>query len=286
MSAMTLDSDTDHRSTPLNTFRSRMSAGPQYFLSPMFFILLVIVWEVAVRYLNVPNYILPTPSSIFVALQSGLSFDNFWGEERFYTHAVVTLSEAGLGFVIGSVAGILLGAIIAQVPAIEPVITPYVTGFQSLPKVAVAPLFVIWFGFGMTSKVLIVSLMVFFPLMINSVAGFKSVDRELLELMRSLSASRWQVFRVVQLPTALPYIFAGLEMGIVYSFLGAVVGEFVGGTKGLGVQVLQMNYAMDVSGMFAALILLATMGAVSSKILQLVRRRALYWAPSEHTAKE
>lgn len=253
--------------------------------SPMILIVLLAVWEFSVRYWGVPHYVLPAPSQIFEALVTGFRFDNFWGEQRFYIHIVVTLAEAAVGFVVGVLAGVAVGGLIAQAPVLESIIKPYIMGFQSLPKVAVAPLIIIWFGFGIGSKVVLVALLVFFPLMINSIAGFKSVEAELRELLRSLSASRWQVFRTVQVPSALPYIFAGLEMGVVYSFIGAVVGEFVGGTQGLGVQVLQMNAAMDVSGMFAVLLILATMGAAASKLLQIVRARALYWAASEQKSE-
>ena len=253
--------------------------------SPAILVVLLVVWEFSVRAWNVPVYILPTPSKIFQALANGLSFQDFWGDQRFYIHIAATLSEAMLGFVVGVVAGVAFGGSVSQAPILEAIIKPYIMGFQSLPKVAVAPLIVIWFGFGIGSKIVLVALLVFFPIMINSLAGFKSVEPELHELMRSLSASRWQVFRTVQVPSALPYIFAGLEMAVVYSFIGAVVGEFVGGTRGLGVQVLQMTAAMDVSGMFAALIILAAMGAGASKVLQLIRSRVLYWAPSEQNRK-
>ncbi|MBI3434244.1 MAG: ABC transporter permease [Proteobacteria bacterium] len=249
--------------------------------SPFIFVIIVAVWETAVRQFAVPTYILPAPSAVFMALVNGFDPQNFWGEERFYLHIAVTLSEAVIGFVVGVVFGVVLGGMIAQSRSLEAIIKPYIMGFQSLPKVAIAPLVVLWFGFGLESKIVLVALLVFFPLMINSITGFRSVQSELQELMHSLSASRWQLFRMVQVPVALPFIFAGLEMGVVYSLLGAVVGEFVGGTKGLGVLVLQLNSAMDVSGMFATLIILATMGAIASKMLQLVRRRVLYWAPSE-----
>lgn len=250
-------------------------------VSPALLIVILAFYEFSVRYWQVPSYVLPAPSQIFSALMNGFSLENMWGEERFYIHIVVTLTEAAIGFVVGVFAGVGIGALIAQAPIFEAIIKPYIMGFQSLPKVAVAPLIIIWFGFGIGSKVVLVALLVFFPLMINSIAGFKSVPGELRELLRALSASRWQVFRAVQVPSALPYIFAGLEMGVVYSFIGAVVGEFVGGTRGLGVQVLQLNAAMDVSGMFAVLLILATMGAAASKLLQVIRARVLYWAPSE-----
>ena len=254
-----------------------------YVVSPFIFVILVVIWEAAVRALNVPTYIVPAPSKIFYALLNGLSFDNMWSAQRFYIHIVVTTYEAALGFIIGVFAGVAMGGIIAQSPTLDAVIKPYVMGFQSLPKVAIAPLIVLWFGFGFESKVVLVALLVFFPLMINSNVGFRSVDRNMLEMLRALSASRWQVFRTVQIPAALPYIFAGLEMGIVYAFLGAVVGEFVGGTQGLGVEIVQLTAAMDIPGMFAVLLLLAGMGAGASKLLQVIRRRVLYWAPSEQT---
>lgn len=250
-------------------------------VSPALLVVLLALCEFSVRYWQIPSYVLPAPSQIFDAFVRGFTLDNMWGEERFYIHIVITVAEAAVGFVVGVLAGVGIGAVIAQAPMFEAIVKPYIMGFQSLPKVAVAPLIIIWFGFGVGSKVVLVALLVFFPLMINSIAGFKSVPGELRELLRSLSASRWQVFRAVQVPSALPYIFAGLEMGVVYSFIGAVVGEFVGGTRGLGVQVLQLNAAMDVSGMFAVLLILAALGATASKLLQVIRARVLYWAPSE-----
>ena len=254
----------------------------QYVVSPLIFIVLIVIWQATVDLLHIPIYILPSPSKIFYALLNGLSFDNMWGAQQFYIHIAITTYEAALGFVIGVIAGVAMGGIIAQSPTLDSIIKPYVMGFQSLPKVAVAPLIVLWFGFGLESKVVLVALLVFFPLMINSSVGFRSVDRNMMEMLRALSASRWQIFRTVQIPAALPYIFAGLEMGVVYAFLGAVVGEFVGGTKGLGVEIVQLTAAMDIAGMFAVLLLLAGLGVGASKLLQIVRRRVLYWAPSEH----
>lgn len=254
----------------------------QYVASPLIFVALIVLWEAAVRIFRVPIYVVPSPSQIFYALLNGLSFDHMWSAQRFYIHIAVTTYEAGLGFVIGVFAGVAMGGIVAQSPTLDSIIKPYVMGFQSLPKVAVAPLIVLWFGFGLESKVVLVALLVFFPLMINSSVGFRSVDRNMMEMLHALSASRWQIFRTVQVPAALPYIFAGLEMGVVYAFLGAVVGEFVGGTQGLGVQIVQLTAAMDIAGMFAVLLLLAGLGVGASKLLQVVRRRVLYWAPSEH----
>lgn len=253
-----------------------------YVVSPLIFVSLVVIWQTSVTLLHVPVYILPSPSEIFYALMNGLNLHDMWGAQRFYIHIVVTTYEAGLGFIIGVVTGVAMGGIIAQSPTLDAIIKPYVMGFQSLPKVAVAPLIVLWFGFGLESKVVLVALLVFFPLMINSSVGFRSVDRNMMEMLRALSASRWQIFRTVQIPAALPFIFAGLEMGVVYAFLGAVVGEFVGGTKGLGVEIVQLTAAMDIAGMFAVLLILAGLGVGASKLLQVVRRRVLYWAPSEH----
>lgn len=279
---MSVQVDAHQRARMTGGFRGACIRNWQYVASPIIFVVLVAAWETLVRSVAVPVYILPAPTQIFHALVNGLSLENMWGAERFYIHIAVTLYEAVLGFIIGVVAGVGMGGIIAQSPTLESIIKPYVMGFQSLPKVAVAPLIVLWFGFGLESKVVLVALLVFFPLMINSNTGFRSVDRDMMELLRALSASRWQIFWTVQVPAALPYIFAGLEMGVVYSFLGAVVGEFVGGTKGLGVQIVQLTASMDTAGMFAVLLLLAGLGAGASKLLQVIRKRVLYWAPSEH----
>ena len=179
-------------------------AKPEYVLSPALFLLVMAGWELAVRLLKVPPYILPPPSQIAVALGRGLNAGPL-SREGYWLHAGVTLSETLLGFFIGSSVGLLLGVIVSQLRLVECTLRPYIIAFQSLPKVAVAPVIVLWFGFGMTSKVVIVCLLTFFPLLVTSMAGFKSVEPERVELLRSLAASPWQIFWKVRFPSALPY---------------------------------------------------------------------------------
>lgn len=280
---------------------------PEYILSPLLFAVVVIGWELGVRLLRIPVYIIPPPSQILVALARGLS-DGFlrqalpgelsgnlilvlkalgaWfysaisSREGYYLHLGYTFAEAMLGFFIGSSIGILFGTLTSQFVLLERTLLPYIIAFQSLPKVAVAPLLVIWFGFGMTSKVVIVCLLTFFPLLVNSIAGFKSVEPERIDLLRSLSATRWDIFFKVKFPSALPYIFAGLDMALVYAVIGAIVGEFVGAQRGLGVLIMQMNFAMDISGVFSVFILLSSIGVSLHLIMRRVRRRILFWAPA------
>ncbi|MCC7104367.1 MAG: ABC transporter permease [Chloroflexi bacterium] len=257
---------------------------PELILIPLVFVVVMLVWEYGVQLLRVEAFILPPPSAIWRALVRGLSAapnarDGYW------LHAWITLSEALSGFVVGSTLGILLGTLISQSRLMELTLKPYLVAVQSLPKVAIAPLFVIWFGFGMESKVIICSLLTFFPLLVNSVAGFHGVDTERVELMKGLAATRWQIFTKVAFPSALPFIFAGLDMAIVYSVLGAIVGEFVGAQRGLGVLILQMNFAMDVAGAFSVFVVLSALGIGLSSILNVVRSRVLFWAPSERTQR-
>lgn len=257
---------------------TRFGSKPEYVLAPVLFAGMVVIWETSVRLLNIPAYIVPPPSRIVAALWRGL-WVPLLSREGYYVHFGFTFAEAVLGFILGSAAGLVLGAVISQAPLVERTLLPYIVAFQSLPKVAVAPLLVIWFGFGISSKVVICSLLTFFPLMVNTMAGLKAVESERLELMRSLSASRWDAFRKVQFPSALPFVFAGLHMAIVYSVIGAIVGEFVGAQRGLGVVLMQSNFAMDIAGVFAIFIILSVMGIVLHLFMRWFHRKVLFWAP-------
>src|SRR5688572_7919379 len=182
---------------------------------PISLILLLVAWEAYVAVFRPPSYILPAPSNIFRALAYGLTRDfsdrsGYWF--HLFTAANATLRGAFGGYLIGCSAGILLGILISEFKVLERILLPYAVGLQSLPKVAIAPLILIWFGFGVTSKLVIVSLLTFFPLLINTYVGLSLVDRDYLLLMRSLNANRLQVLLKVKLPAALPMIFAGLDL--------------------------------------------------------------------------
>jgi NitT/TauT family transport system permease protein len=263
--------------------RSRLSALTRFSdagLGVVLFVALIGALEVVVRVFDIPSYVFPAPSAILMALYAGFA-QSIFSRAAYYLHIATTASEALAAFAIGSALGVAVGALIVQFPLLRRIVLPYFVGLQSVPKVALAPLFVVWFGLGMSSKIVLGVLLTFFPLMINTAAGLSSVERERIELMQSLKATGWKTFRLVTLPSALPFIFAGLEMAAAYSVLGAVVGEFVGGTSGLGVLILNRNAALDIAGSLAALVILAVMGIMLQRAVAFVRARVLFWAPSE-----
>jgi NitT/TauT family transport system permease protein len=250
---------------------------PQVLLIPLLFVVFVGSWEWLVRAWTIPEFLVPAPSTVAGALargvRSGLYVANFW----------VTLFEALLGFVIAAVAGTVLGAVIAQFRVMEQTFYPYLVALQTLPKIAIAPLIIVWFGFGISSKVIVAATVAFFPVLVNVIVGLKTIDPAKLDLMRSLRASRWQTFRLVTFPNALPFVFAGLDIAIVFSVLGAIVGEFVGAQKGLGNLILQFNVSLDIAGVFAVLILLSVMGVALHLIMQAVQKHVIFWAEPDET---
>jgi NitT/TauT family transport system permease protein len=254
-----------------------MRNRPHVLLIPLVFVVFVGSWEWVVRAWNIPEFLVPAPSTVASALargiRSGLYIANFW----------VTLCEALLGFVIAAVAGTMMGAVIAQFRVMEQTFYPYLVALQTLPKIAIAPLIIVWFGFGISSKVIIAATVAFFPVLVNVIVGLKTIDPAKLDLMRSLRASRWQTFRLVTFPNALPFVFAGLDIAVVFSVLGAIVGEFVGAQKGLGNLILQFNFSLDIAGVFAVLILLSAMGVALHLIMQAVQKHVIFWAEPDET---
>jgi NitT/TauT family transport system permease protein len=245
-------------------------------LSLLLLVIVLTVWELSVDRSSA-RYI-PSPSQIWEALLRGFQ-TSLTSRAGWYVHIGATLYEAGIGLLIGATFGMVLGLVLAEVPFIDKVLSPYVIGLQVLPKVAIAPLLVLLLGFDLPSKVAIVVLLTFFPLLINTVAGINSVPTERIEVMRSLAASRWQILWMAKLPSALPFIFAGLQMATVFSLTGAIVGEFVGGRDGLGRLILEMNAQFDEAGIFAVLVILALLGALFHGVLRAIQRRVLFWSP-------
>ena len=250
----------------LETLREK----PEIPLSIVLFVGLLGGWEVAVRLFDIPKIVLPAPSAEAAALWFGIQGD-------FIMHFGITFYEVIAGFIIGSATGLILGALIAQFTLLERTLYPYIIAFQTLPKVAIAPIIVIWFGYGVTSKIVITATIAFFPLLANTIVGLRSAPSEQIELMVAFTASRWQVFRLARLPQALPYIFVGLDVAIVLSVIGAIVGEFVGAQAGLGYLILQKNFNMDMAGVFAILIVLSAMGVGLHLLVSAVQRRVVFW---------
>ena len=258
-----------------------MSAKPDTWrLTPLrrrilIFAVLVLVlgaWHIGVSAFQVSHLIFPGPVAVARSVATLFSSGEVW------PHLWVTLYEILAGFALGALAGFVLGALIGQSAVLEAVLYPYVVAFQTVPKVAVAPLFVLWFGFDTTSKVVITATIVFFPVLANTIVGLRSAPRDQIDVMRAFTASPWHVFRMVRLPHALPYIFAGLDIGIVLAVIGAIVGEFVGAQAGLGYLILQRNFSMDAAGMFAILVVLSAVGMVLHAIVRFIAQRVIFWA--------
>jgi NitT/TauT family transport system permease protein len=264
---------------PAGTKPGRIRLG-----SPIAWIGLVVLigaWIVSVQVFNIPSYILPRPEAVVRALWSGLAV-NPTSSLGYYLPLWGTLSNAAIGFAIGVALGLVIGSLMAEVPAIERLVMPYAFALQSLPKVAIAPLVVIWFGFGDGSKIAIAALLSFFPVLINSFTGLRAVEPERLDLMRSLSATRFETYRIVKLPNAAPFIFAGLDMAVVYALLGAIVAEFLGAQRGMGVVITQAQAVSDVAGVFAALVILGLLGIVLHAIVRWTEVRVVHWGANRN----
>ncbi len=235
------------------------------------FALVLLAWDQSVRWGLVSANLLPTPWAVAKALWFGYTGGALW------PHFFETATETVLGFLLGSAIALVVGAAVAEFRTLERFIYPYVVALQSMPKVALAPLLIVWCGFGLLSKVVLVALICFFPMFVNVVAGLHSSRAELIDLYTAFSASRWQVFLDVKLPSALPSIFAGLQISLVLALLGAVVGEFVASQQGLGSLIQAASLNFDVPVMFACMVTLAVMGATASAVMRALQRHFLFW---------
>ncbi|MHC3434085.1 ABC transporter permease [Delftia lacustris] len=227
------------------------------------------LWELLVRQWGLSALVLPAPSAIAASLWTGLATGYFW------PHIWATLQALLLGLAAGSAIGLLAGMALAESELLERVLKPYVVVSQVVPKLALAPLFVLWFGFGMLPTVLITALICFFPLMENTLTGLRQVDAQRLQLFRMLGATRLQTLLRLKLPTGLPAILAGLRVAVVLALVGAVVAEFMGASRGLGAVVIAAQGMMDTTLMFAALVLIAVMGLLLYQACLVLERRLL-----------
>lgn len=248
----------------------KFGIGP--LLSVVLLLAILVLWELSVRAEFIPSFLLPAPSRLLLQFASDVVSPSVLRE------ALVTIVEIFCGFAAGAIVGIGLGAVIALVPIIEEIIWPYIITLQTIPKVAVAPLLIIWFGFGIESKILIVALICFFPILVNAVAGFKSTDSRQILLMESMDATKWQVFQMVRLPNAVPFLIAGFQIAVVLSVIGAVIGEFLGSSAGLGALLVIRQANMDVTGVFSVLAMLSIIGLAMNLGVGLLARRVAFWA--------
>jgi NitT/TauT family transport system permease protein len=235
------------------------------------FVVVVGGWEAFVRLRDIPTIVLPPPSLVATKLYDGIVHG------AFLENLGYTLTETLLGFAIATVLGITLGALVSEIRWVRRAVYPYIVAFQTVPKIALAPLLVVWFGFGMTSKVIVAVTVAFFPIIVNTIEGLQNTDHARIDMIRAMGAGKFETFRRVKLPSALPYIFAGLDAAIVLSLLGAVVGEFMGSRAGLGNQILIFNSVLDIASSFAVLILLSICGFLLHVLLVAVQKRVVFW---------
>lgn len=267
-----------------------MGTGRNFALRLLLIAAVLGAWEAAVRFFNIEVFILPPPSSVAFAFKNGFGLVPSWSPADWWAglrsslyaqHFGITLVETLLGFLVGSALAFILGTVVALSRRVEYFLYPFIVMFQAMPKVALAPLIIVWFGLGLTSKVINAALVAFFPLMVNTIVGLRSAEEDRVNLMRSLAASKWQIFWMLQLPNALPYVFAGLEIAMIFALIGAIVAEFVGAEKGLGMLMQSMNMNADVAGQFSILIILSIVGLVLNGSVAAIRRRILFWDPAQ-----
>lgn len=247
---------------------------PSWIFSLLLLLLFLGIWEGYVRILGVSAFILPPPSTVMSAYVEALATRRLW------FHTWITVQETALGFFFATVAGVSLGAVLGKMPRLEQTLSPFVVATQVVPKVALVPLFVVWFGFGLTPKVIIAAVLAFFPILVNTILGVKSVDRSYQEVMISLNATRWQTLTQLTFPSALPYILTGMEMGVVLAIIGAVVGEYLGGNSGLGNLAVQEMNAFNTTALFAVIIHLSLLGFAFFAMIVALRRYAIAWHSS------
>ena len=240
-------------------------------------VVLLAVWEVWTQLAEVPRWQLPAPSAIANEL-----FDS---RALLWDHTLVTLVEVILGFAAALTVGLLLAGGIAYSRILERAVYPIIIASQTIPIIAIAPLLLIWVGYGVTPKIIVVALISFFPISVNTVDGLRSVDPDMVSMMRTLGATRWQIFTKVQIPSSLPQMFSGIKIGIAISVIGAVIGEWVGASSGLGYLMTYSQPLFLTSRVFASIVVLSAMGISLFVAATIVERLMLPWYHSEKRSR-
>ncbi len=231
-------------------------------------------WQFVPGWLGVPEFVLPNfTKTVGEATR-------IWANERLLWHAGITTLEVVVGFVLGSILGAVIGYALGFSPKVEAVLSPYLLALQIAPKVAFAPLFVMWLGYTVYPKILVAVLIVFFPVLINVLSAMRTMDVDIVNLARSFSATRWQIFRKVQYPTTLPSLFSGLRIASTLAVIGVVVGELVGGNMGLGYLLVFFEGQGNTAGVFVVIGALTVIGIVAYYAVVLLEARVLHYLPS------
>lgn len=238
---------------------------------------LLVVWQLVVDTGLVANYLLPTPVQVVVALVEDFGL--------IMHHAAFTLVEAAIGLVSGVALGFVFAVLMDRFVGFRLAMNPLVTISQTIPTIAIAPLLVLWFGYGMLPKVVLIILTTFFPITVSLVSGFSSVDPDVIDLMRTMGASRWQIFRYAKLPAAADQFFSGLRISATYAIVGAVIAEWLGGNIGLGVYMTRVRKSFSYDRMFAVIIIISALSLGLMELVSALQRICMPWKRAERIKK-
>ena len=234
-------------------------------------------WELVCRLGVVPAYLLPAPSQVIIALIADAP--------TIWQHTVTTLVEAAVGLAIGVAIGFLLAVLMDRFEAFYLALQPLITLSQTVPAIAVAPLLVLWFGYGLLPKVVLIVFITFFPVAVSLVSGFRSVDPDLIDLMRTMHATTWQIFRYVKLPAAAEPFFAGLKISATYAIVGAVIAEWLGGFSGLGVYMTRVRKSFSYDKMFASILVISALSMALLGLVGALERACMPWKREERKTR-
>ena len=248
-----------------------------YLVAPGIIIILLLAWEFFVHIRDIPNWLLPAPSDITATL-----FQDAW---MLSGHTWVTFTEVILGFTAAVVAGVLLASAIALSRSIEQSVYPIIIASQTIPIIVIAPMLLVWIGYGLAPKIIVVALISFFPITVNMVDGLRAIDPEMQRFLRTMGANKWQEFIKVRFPTSLPYLFSGLKVAIAVSVIGAVIGEWVGSKEGLGYLMIRSKPQFQTERVFAAIVILSFMGIFLFILIGVLQRLITPWHRREIEAK-
>ncbi len=250
-----------------------MSKKKRYNLIPVIVIaVLLVIWQLVCAFELVPGYMLPSPIEVVKAFISDFPL--------LMSHAKVTILEAVLGLVIGVLLGFGCAALMDSFPLVKKGLYPILVLTQTIPPVAIAPLLILWFSYGIAPKVILVVLVAFFPMAVGLLEGFQSVDEDMIRLLKSMDASRWQIFWHVKFPAALGEFFSGLKIAVAYSIVGAVIAEWLGGFSGLGVYMTRVKKSLFYDKMFAVIFFVSAISLILMALVKYIQYKAMPW---EHT---
>ena len=235
----------------------------------IFFITLLLIWEGTSRLKVFPPFILPSPSSILISLVT-----NFTSMQH---HVLITLYEALIGFVIAIMLSLIIAIAMDSIIGFKKTLYPILIISQTIPIIIIAPLFIIWFGYGYTPKIVIVTLICFFPITISLMQGLATVDKELIDLLKSMGSNKIQIYKFVKMPSSMPGFFSGLKIAATYSIMGATIGEWVGGKNGLGVYMIRAKQSFATDRVFAAIIIITILSILLLKIIEFAEKKYMPW---------